>query len=195
MLNVHEVIPAAAVDQASDAPNGIVTLTFEERRRSRLLAHLDDGRELALRLPRGTVLRDGDRLRARDGSVVVAVRAAAESLSVGNTRHPHLLTRAAYHLGNRHVPVEIGPGWVAYAHDHVLDALVRALGLEIEARVAPFEPEVGAFHTERGGHHHGDGVAHDHNHPHAQAHASDHGSDHAQADHDSHDHDEGSHQH
>jgi urease accessory protein len=99
--------------------------------------------------------------------------------------------------------VEIGAGWVAYAHDHVLDALVRALGLEIEARVAPFEPEVGAFHTERGGHHHGDGVAHDHNHPHDHAHAPDHdehGSDqapgdHAQADHESHDHDEGSPQH
>lgn len=171
MLNVHEVIPAGAVAEASDVLTGIVTLTFEERRRSRLLAHLDDGRELGLLLPRGTVLRDGDRLRARDGSTLVAVRAAAESLSVGSTRHPHLLSRAAYHLGNRHVPVEIGPGWVAYAHDHVLDVLVHALGLEIEARVAPFEPEVGAFHTERGGHHHGDGEAEDHRNLHAHVHA------------------------
>src|SRR5579872_1001453 len=171
MLNVHEVIPAGAPGADAVVPEATVTLTFEERRRSRLLAHLDDGRELALLLPRGTVLRDGDRLRARDGSVVVAVRAAAEAQSVGRTRHPHLLTRAAYHLGNRHVPLEIGPGWVAYANDHVLDALVRALGLDVESRVAPFEPEVGAFHTERGGHHHhGDGVAHDHAHPHGHAH-------------------------
>ncbi|HXI56302.1 MAG TPA: urease accessory protein UreE [Polyangia bacterium] len=193
MLNVHEVIPAGDAGAADIVPDATVTLTFEERRRSRLLAHLDDGRELGLLLPRGTVLRDGDRLRARDGSLVVAVRAAAESLSVGSTRHPHLLTRAAYHLGNRHVPLEIGPGWVAYAHDHVLDSLVRALGLEVEARVAPFEPEVGAFHTERGGHQHDH--PHGHSHSHQPAHGADHNHDHdAQPEH-SHDGGGGSHRH
>jgi urease accessory protein len=188
MLNVHEVIPADAAGAADIVPDATVTLTFEERRRSRLLAHLDDGRELGVLLPRGTVLRDGDRLRARDGGLVVAVRAAGESLSVGSTGYPHLLTRAAYHLGNRHVPLEIGPSWVAYAHDHVLDSLVRALGLEVEARVAPFEPEVGAFHTERGGHQHG------HQHGHEPAHG-DHEADHEAEPEHSHDGGGGPHRH
>jgi urease accessory protein len=188
MLNVHEVIPADGAGAVDIVPDATVTLTFEERRRSRLLAHLDDGRELGVLLPRGTVLRDGDRLRARDGSLVVAVRAAGESLSVGSTGYPHLLTRAAYHLGNRHVPLEIGPSWVAYAHDHVLDSLVRALGLEVEARVAPFEPEVGAFHTERGGH------QHDHQHGHEPA-QGDHEADHEAEPEHSHDGGGGPHRH
>jgi urease accessory protein len=159
MLNVHDVIAAAAVATSGPegtplVPGGTVTLTFEERRRSRLRAMLDDGRELALLLPRGTVLHDGDLLRAHDGSVVVAVRAAAENLSVARSSEPRLLARVAYHLGNRHVPVEVGDGWVAYEHDHVLDTMVRALGLQTETRVAAFEPEVGAFHGDPAGHRH-----------------------------------------
>jgi urease accessory protein len=79
------------------------------------------------------------------------------------------LTRAAYHLGNRHVPLEIGSGWVAYAHDHVLDTMVSSLGLDVSPRVAPFEPESGAFqHDGGGGHSHGGGRTphHDHGHHH-----------------------------
>ena len=148
----------AAVSPARD---GVLTLSYDERRRSRLLATLDDGREVALMLPRGTILRHGDHLRG-GGGLTVEVRAAAESLSVGATADVHLLTRAAYHLGNRHVPLEIGDGWVAYAHDHVLDEMVRQLGLDVSARVAPFEPEAGAFqHDGGGGHSHGGG-AHSH---------------------------------
>ena len=189
MLNVHEVIAAAAVatsgpDGTPLVPNGTVTLTFEERRRSRLRAVLDDGRELALLLPRGTVLHDGDQLRAHDGSVVVAVRAAAENLSVARSSEPRLLARVAYHLGNRHVPVEVGDGWVAYEHDHVLDTMVHALGLDTEARVAAFEPEVGAFHGDAAGHRHShDGPFHAHSNVLLP------GDDH------DHDHDGGSHHH
>jgi urease accessory protein len=157
-----------------------LTLSYDERRRSRLLATLDDGREVALMLPRGTILRHGDQLRG-DGGLTVEVRAAAESLSIAATGDPHLLTRAAYHLGNRHVPLEIGGGWVAYAHDHVLDTMVRGLGLEVSPRVAPFEPEAGAFqHDGGGGHSHGGGRAHhhDHDHDHDRDSDSDHGPDH-----------------
>ena len=146
-------------------PDGVVTLSFEDRRRSRLRARLDDGREAALMLPRGTILRDGDCLRTADGGASVVVRAAPQSLSVARTADPHLLTRAAYHLGNRHIPVEIGPGWLAYEHDHVLDGLVRAVGLPVEQHVAPFEPEAGGYG--HGGHSHG---AHGHAHEHADAH-------------------------
>jgi urease accessory protein len=177
MLHLHEVVPAEAAEataaEAMKATDGeaatatikpTLTLTFDERRKSRLLAHLDDQREAALLLPRGTILRHGDRLRAAEDGLIVEVRAAAESLSVARTGDPHLLTRAAYHLGNRHVPLEIGPDFVAYAHDHVLDDLTRSLGLEVEARIAPFEPEAGAFQHE-GGHRHQRGEAATDRHP------------------------------
>jgi urease accessory protein len=165
MLHAREVVtqdpyaPVAAARVAS--PDGIMTLTFDDRRRSRLLAKLDDGREVALLLPRGTVLRDGDRVRADEDGLVFVVRAAAETLSVGRTDDPHTLTVAAYHLGNRHVPLQIGDCWLAYAHDHVLDDMARGLGLEVETRVAPFEPEPGAHrHEPRSDpaphHHHGE---------------------------------------
>lgn len=166
MLQVHEVVPAG---EKIDALAGTVTLTFDDRQRSRLLTRLDDGRELALMLPRGTVLRDGDRLRGGDS--VVLVHAAPESLSVVHTTDRHQLARAAYHLGNRHVPVQIAADALAYAHDHVLDDMVRGLGLTVQARVAPFQPEPGAFQGGGHRHHH----AHEHEHHH---HDHDHDGDH-----------------
>jgi len=147
-----EVVPAGAAA-------GTLTLPFGERRRSRLRARLDDGREVALLLPRGTELRDGDRLRDESGELSVVVRAAEETLSWVRADDRLLLARAAYHLGNRHVPVQIGPGWLAYQHDHVLDGMVAELGLPVEVRQAPFEPESGGYRhggqaAVLGGHHH-----------------------------------------
>jgi len=173
MLHLNEIVDSSPGPRggAARARDAVLTLSYDERRRSRLLATLDDGREVALMLPRGTVLRHGDRLRG-DGGLTVEVRAAAESLSIAATADPHLLTRAAYHLGNRHVPLEIGGGWVAYAHDHVLDTMVSSLGLDVSPRVAPFEPESGAFQHEGGGggHSHGGGRAHHHDHDHGPDH-------------------------
>jgi urease accessory protein len=128
-----------------------VTLTFDMRRKSRLRARLHDGSEVALVLPRGTVLRHGDRLAADDGSIV-EVRAADELVSTAVTRDPVLLARAAYHLGNRHVPLQIGSGLLRFEHDHVLDDLARSLGLEVVVESVPFEPEQGSY---GGGHAHG----------------------------------------
>ncbi len=124
---------------------GTLTLAFGDRRRSRLRARLDDGREVALLLPRGSRLLDGDRLRDETGALVVAVRAAEETLSWVGAEDPLLLARAAYHLGNRHVPVQIGPGWLAYEHDHVLDGMIEEMGLAVTTRKAPFEPEAGGY--------------------------------------------------
>ncbi|HEX3904984.1 MAG TPA: urease accessory protein UreE [Polyangia bacterium] len=141
---------------------GVLTLAFGDRRRSRLRSRLDDGREVALMLPRGTLLRDGDRLRAEEEALVVVVRAANEMLSWVRADNRLLLARAAYHLGNRHVPVQIGPGWLAYEHDHVLDGMIEEMGLPVEARRAPFEPEAGGYRhgtsepPAHGGHHHHD---------------------------------------
>jgi len=159
MLRFNEVL----ANPPPEKPTGALTLTFDQRRISRLRAVLDDGREAALLLLRGTILRDGDHLRG-EGGVIALVRAAAESLSIASTNDAHLLTRAAYHLGNRHVPLQIGADYVAYAHDHVLDDMVRGLGLTVTARMEPFEPEAGAFAHE-----------HDHEHVNVDDHVNDHG--------------------
>lgn len=141
MLRLTELVDSILVAP----PATMLTLPFEDRRRSRMRTALDDGREAALLLPRGTVLRDGDRLRDAETGEIVTVRAAAQTLSYAHTDDLLLLARAAYHLGNRHVPVEVGPGWLAYEHDHVLDGMVRELGLPVDTRVAPFEPEAGGY--------------------------------------------------
>jgi len=167
------------VREAGPSPVSLpfVTLCFEDRRKSRQLVTLSDGQEAALMLPRGSVLRDGDLLRSDEGQLVVTVRAAPEALSVARTDDPHLLVRAAYHLGNRHVPLQIGPDWLAYQHDHVLDGLARELGLAVGVRSVPFEPEAGGYrHDGLGqvhgghGHAHGDAAPVPHTHQHAGHH-------------------------
>lgn len=134
--------------QERTKPDETLTLSFEDRQRRRQRVTLDTGEEAALDLPRGRGLCDGDLLRAEDGRVI-AVRAASEAVSTVRTNDPTLLARAAYHLGNRHVALEIGEGFVCYLEDHVLDAMVEALGLHIVRERRPFEPEAGAY---SGGH-------------------------------------------
>ena len=137
---LREVLPAQAT----------LTLPFDLRQKSRLRTWLDNGTDVGLFMPRGTVLRHGDRLRAANGLIVV-VRAAAEPVSTAQANDPLRLARAAYHLGNRHVALQLGPDWLRYLHDHVLDAMVRELGLTVVCEQAPFEPEAGAY---SGGHDH-----------------------------------------
>jgi urease accessory protein len=138
-------------------PATSLTLPLEQRVRSRLRVTLDDGSEAGLFLERGQVLRDGD-LVASDDGLVVQVRAAPEPLSSVYCDDALQLARVCYHLGNRHVPLEINAGRVRYQHDHVLDDLVRGLGLEAVLEHAPFEPEPGAYGGAR--HPHG----HEHRH-------------------------------
>ena len=156
----------------AEAPQAWLTLPFELRQRSRLRARLDDGVGVGLFLPRGTVLRGGDRLRAESG-LLIEVRAADERVSTVAAPDRRSLARAAYHLGNRHVALEIGDGWARYLHDHVLDQMVRGLGLAVQVHAAPFEPEPGAYgaHT----HGHGDGHGHGHEHEHGRGDAGDRG--------------------
>jgi urease accessory protein len=121
-----------------------LVLPFESRQKSRLRAQLTGGEEVGVLLERGTVLRGGDRLLASDGRVVEIV-AAIEDVSVVTATSPWQLARAAYHLGNRHVAVQVGDGWLAYLGDHVLDAMVRGLGFDVTAKRQAFEPEGGAY--------------------------------------------------
>jgi urease accessory protein len=139
-------------------------LPFDLRSRSRFRARLVSGEEVGVQLTRGQILRGGDRLLIEDGRVV-EVRAAPESVSTVRTPDARLLARAAYHLGNRHVALQVGDGWLRYGHDHVLDEMVRGLGAEITLEQAPFEPEAGAYH---GGHEHAshEHASHEHEHDH-----------------------------
>ena len=119
------------------------------RQKSRLRARLDNGDEVALILPRGHVLRGGERVTAADGREVEIVAAPERLLHI----ECETLARVAYHLGNRHVPLEIGPGFVRIAEDHVLEEMVRRLGARVLRVEAPFEPEAGAYghrHDETG---------------------------------------------
>ena len=138
---------------------GTLTLNVDCRIKSRLRVTLDDGREAGLMLERGHLLRGGELLADLEGSQVIRVLAAPEAVSTVRCADPHVLARAAYHLGNRHVPLQIEPGLLRYQHDHVLDDMVRGLGLKVEAELAPFEPEAGAYQSAPHSH------VHDHDHP------------------------------
>jgi len=130
-----------------------LSLSIDQRIRSRLKVTLDDGRDAGLFLPRGLILRGGDRLRTECG-VVIEVKASPEWVSKVSTDDPLLLARVSYHLGNRHVPLQIELGFVCYQHDHVLDDMVRGLGADVVCEQQPFEPEAGAYSSESSGHHH-----------------------------------------
>ncbi|MEJ2590076.1 MAG: urease accessory protein UreE [Candidatus Thiodiazotropha sp.] len=151
MIRLTETIPESGHIDAR------LTLPLESRTRSRLRVVLDDGREAGLFLPRGATLRHGDLLRSDEG-LVVRVQAAPETLSQVVCDDPLLLARACYHLGNRHVALQIEPGRLSYLHDHVLDAMVAGLGLTVTLAQAPFEPEAGAYGS------HGHDSAHRHAH-------------------------------
>ena len=130
-----------------------LVLPFDLRQRSRLLARLESGEEIGLVMPRGSILRGGDRLQSSDGRVVEVV-AAREELSVVRSQDARLLARAAYHLGNRHVAVEVTRDAICYVRDHVLDEMLRGLGLVVDSELLPFEPEAGAY-SQSHGHSHG----------------------------------------
>lgn len=135
-----------------------LVLPFALRTKSRLRARLSNGEEAGLFLERGSVLRGGDLLKSDDDRIIEVV-AAPEEVSTVHSDSAYQLARVSYHLGNRHVALQIGSGWVRYLHDHVLDDMVRGLGLTVIVEQAPFEPEGGAYssssaHTHEHHHHH-----------------------------------------
>ena len=135
-----------------------LALTAEERARSRLRFDTEEGATVQLGLPRGTVLRDGDLLRTDDGDAVVRVRAKPEPVITARAPDALTLLRAAYHLGNRHVPVEVGTDYLRLSPDSVLADMLLQLGLAITEEITPFQPEAGAYgghtHAQQGGHAH-----------------------------------------
>lgn len=160
-----------------------VKLVYEQRQKSRAKAVMDNGEEVAWFLPRGRVLADGDCLLTHSGEQIKVV-AADECVSEVQSADSFLLMRAAYHLGNRHVPLQIGfdsannkmpsknstgVGFLRYQHDHVLDDMVRGLGLTLNVEQKPFHPESGAYHNDSV-HSHTHQHEHDHGHSHSHHH-------------------------
>ena len=172
MLHVSKLIPqgaglaAALLKRAST-----VELDWDVRQKSRFEATDSAGRQLGIFLPRGTVARGGDVLVAHDGSLIKVWAAPQTVLKITHCPDhgaPFDLIRAAYHLGNRHVPIELKPDHLKIEPDHVLADMLRAMHLTVTEVTEPFEPENGAYATggHFGGHHHGHEHDHDHSHDH-----------------------------
>ncbi|MDD2810472.1 urease accessory protein UreE [Rhodoferax sp.] len=176
MLHISKLIPqghglAAALLKRA----GHVALDWDVRQKSRFDATDSADRLLGIFLPRGTVARGGDVLVAQDGSLIKVLAAPQTVLKIThcpNHGTPFDLIRAAYHLGNRHVPIELKPDHLKIEPDHVLADMLRAMHLVVTEVTEPFEPENGAYATggHFGGHHHGHDHDHDHNLDHAQVH-------------------------
>ncbi|MEY2860075.1 MAG: urease accessory protein UreE [Pseudomonadota bacterium] len=178
MLQVSKVLAqGAGLSSVLLKRAATVELDWDVRQKSRFDATDSQGRKLGIFLPRGTVVRGGDVLVAEDGSLI-HVHAAPQSVlkitHCSNHGTPYDLIRAAYHLGNRHVPIELKPDHLKIEPDHVLADMLRAMHLIVNAVNEAFEPENGAYAT--GGHHGGHSHGHDHGHEH-----SDHGHRHDHA--------------
>ena len=212
MLTVNKLLPGGrglAAALVRRAPQ--VELDWDLRQKSRFDCTDGGGRRLGVFLPRGSVVRGGDVLVAEDGSLLRVVAAPQPVLTVRGAAEGDGfdLLRAAYHLGNRHVPLELRPAHLRLEPDHVLAELLRAMGLEVREEQAPFEPEGGAYasggttagshrhdhgHDHSHGHGHGHDPSHDHDHGHGaskHAHAHEHGPGCGHAHGHDHDHDHG----
>ncbi|WP_431686187.1 urease accessory protein UreE [Hahella sp. NBU794] len=146
---------------------GVISLTYDERKRGRLRAQTQSGEDVGLFLERGKTLLDGDLLLAENGNVY-AISAAPETVATAQASEARQFAQICYHLGNRHTPLQIGELWVRFQPDHVLEDLCRLYGLEVVRESAPFNPENGAYgghsgHGGHGGHHHGHDHSHDQN--------------------------------
>ena len=150
-----------------------ITLDWDTRQKSRFDATDSQGRLLGVFLPRGAVVRGGDVLVAEDGSLVrvqAAPQAVLRIIACAEHGSPFDLTRAAYHLGNRHVPIELQPDHLKIEPDHVLADMLRAMHMTVVAVSEPFEPENGAY-GDHGAAAHGHGHSHEHGQSHEHGHA------------------------
>jgi urease accessory protein len=167
-----------------------IELDWDVRQKSRFDTTDSQGRQIGVFLPRGTAVRGGDVLVAEDGSLIRVQAAPQAVLKITHcSAHgtPFDLLRAAYHLGNRHVPIELKPDHLKIEPDHVLADMLRTMHLIVQAVDEAFEPEGGAYggHVTNDGHsHHGHGAhqGHDHGHDHGHVHGPGCGHDHAPAD-------------
>ena len=166
MLTVSRLLPhGQGIAPALVKRAATVELDWDVRQKSRFDATDSQGRALGVFLPRGTVVRGGDVLVAEDGSLIRVIAAPQPVMVVthcGEHGTPFDIVRAAYHLGNRHVPLELKPDHLKFEPDHVLADMLRGMHLIVHEANAPFEPEGGAYSAQ--------GPAHGHDHPHGHDH-------------------------
>ena len=126
--------------------NLTLALTSEERSRSRYRIESDNGEIILLNLTRGTILQDGDLLQSENQEIIVKIIAKPEPVLTVTSSNNLTLLRAAYHLGNRHIPLEITANYLRLSPDSVLQSMLEHLGVDIKSEIAPFQPEKGAYH-------------------------------------------------
>jgi urease accessory protein len=171
MLQISKLIPqGAGLAPVLLKRAATVELDWDVRQKSRFDATDSLGRQLGVFLPRGTLVRGGDVLLAEDGSMIKVIAAPQAVLRItpcASHGTAFDLTRAAYHLGNRHVPIELKPDHLKIEPDHVLADMLRAMHLIVDEVQEAFEPEGGAYSA--GGHGHGHSHAAGHSHAPAAA--------------------------
>lgn len=145
MIEIHKKLAHQHGIKSDDS----VALSYDLRQKSRIRVTLSSGDEAAIFMPRGTILRGGDQLEAEDGRIIEVIAAEQDIMKV-TADSATALMRAAYHLGNRHVPLQIGDGWLQFETDNVLGDMLLGLGVKVEKIASAFEPESGAY----GGHSH-----------------------------------------
>jgi urease accessory protein len=176
MLRAEKVLPRG---DWSGAPADSVVLDFEARHRRRVAMTAVGGLKFLLDLGEATMLRGGDGLRLEDGRIVEVV-AEPEPLAEIRAVDAPALARVAWHLGNRHLPVEILPKALRIRRDPVIEAMAEGLGARVAALAAPFNPEGGAYAKAdgAGGGSHGHGHDHDHHDHDHPTHVHEHGHGH-----------------
>ena len=182
MLQVSKILPGGqGLAPVLLKRAATVELDWDVRQKSRFDATDSQGRRLGVFLPRGTAVRGGDVLVAEDGSMIRVLAAPQPVLVIQHCPDhgtPFDLTRAAYHLGNRHVAIELQPDHLKIEPDHVLAEMLRRMHLIVSEANEAFEPEGGAYGAQ-GGHAHGHGHSHAHDHGHDHhGHGHDHGHSH-----------------
>lgn len=139
MLEAHELTHLHEGDRYLE-----LVASFEERQKSRYLTRTTCGKELGWFIERGYVIKENDVLKCSDGTLVL-VKCADEAVSEVTTDDELTLLKAAYHLGNRHVPLQVEKTFLRYQEDYVLDDMLKGLGLDVQHKQASFNPESGAY--------------------------------------------------
>lgn len=136
--------------KSSNKINDSVTLDLHQRIKCRIKAVTDSGKSIGIFMQRGTVLENSDLIVDKDGYVIKVIAASEKISSIYSKDYLQLL-KACYHLGNRHVELQINKDSLHYKHDHVLDDMIKSLGFDVIIESLPFQPENGAYHTHKEG--------------------------------------------
>jgi urease accessory protein len=156
MKRARQVRAAGHWDDGSAVDS--ITLDAHERHRRRVVLSAERGTRFLLDLPQAAALHDGDGLVLDDGAIIRIVGRPEPLAEIA--ADPHVLARLAWHIGNRHIDVEIAGDRLRIRRDHVIEDMLRGLGARLSHIDAPFNPEPGAYD------HHG----HDHDHEHGHGH-------------------------